>query len=80
MGTTLYTRDRGVVVRFPVVVRHFLSFEASRPALRPLLPHIRGVPEALSLGLRSPGRETDHSSPSGARVGMNGTIPSLRLP
>jgi hypothetical protein len=37
---------------------------ASRPALGPTHPPIQWVPGALSLGVKLPGREADHSSPS----------------
>jgi hypothetical protein len=36
-------------------------------ALRPTQP-IKWVPGALSLGVKRPGRETDHSPPSSAKV------------
>jgi hypothetical protein len=39
---------------------------ASRTALGPTQPPIQWVPGALSLGLRRPGREADHSPPSSA--------------
>jgi hypothetical protein len=44
------------------------SFTASRTALRPTQPPIQWVPGALSLGVRRPGREADHSPPSSAEV------------
>jgi hypothetical protein len=34
----------------------------------PIQPPIQWVPGAFSLGLRQPGREDDHSPPSGAEV------------
>jgi hypothetical protein len=37
---------------------------ASRPALGPTQHPIQWVPEALSPGIKRPGREADHSSPS----------------
>jgi hypothetical protein len=37
---------------------------ASRPALGPTQPPMQWVPGALSLGVKWPGRETDHSPPS----------------
>jgi hypothetical protein len=36
----------------------------SRPALWPTQPPIQWVPGALSLGVKLPGREADHSPPS----------------
>jgi hypothetical protein len=41
---------------------------ASRPALEPTQPPIQWVPRTLSLGVRLPGREDDHSPPSSAEV------------
>jgi hypothetical protein len=41
---------------------------ASRTALRPTQPPIQWVPGALSLGVKRPGREADHSPPSSAEV------------
>jgi hypothetical protein len=45
----------------------FLFTTASRMALGPTQP-IQWVPEALSLGVKRPGREADHSPPSSAEV------------
>jgi hypothetical protein len=46
----------------------FLFFTASRTALGPTQPPIQWVPGALSLGVKRPGREADHSPPSSAEV------------
>jgi hypothetical protein len=46
----------------------FLFITASRMALGPTQPPIQWVPEALSLGVKRPGRETDHSPLSSAEV------------
>jgi hypothetical protein len=46
----------------------FLFIIASRPALGPTQPPIQWVPGALSLGVKRPGREADHSPPSSAEV------------
>jgi hypothetical protein len=46
----------------------FLFTPASRTALGPIQPPIQGVPGALSLGVKRPGREPDHSPPSSAEV------------
>jgi hypothetical protein len=46
----------------------FLFTTASRPALGPTQPPIQWVPGALSLGVKRPGREADHSPPSSAEV------------
>jgi hypothetical protein len=49
-------------------LRIFLFTTASRPALGATPPHIQWVSGALSLGVKRPGRETDHSPPSSAEV------------
>jgi hypothetical protein len=49
----------------------------SRPVLGPTQPPIQGVPAALSLEVKRPGREADHSRPSSAEVKMRGAIPPL---
>jgi hypothetical protein len=41
---------------------------ASRTALEPTQPPIQWVPGALSLGIKQPWREADHSPPSSADV------------
>jgi hypothetical protein len=41
---------------------------ASRPALGPIQPPMQRVPGALSLGVKRPWREADHSPPSNAEV------------
>jgi hypothetical protein len=46
----------------------FLFTTASRTALGPTLPPIQRVLGALSLGVKRPGREADHSPPSNAEV------------
>jgi hypothetical protein len=46
----------------------FLFITASRTALVPTQPRIQWVPGALSLGVKRPGREADHSLPSSAEV------------
>jgi hypothetical protein len=40
----------------------------SRPALDPIQAPIQWVPGALSVGVKRPGREADHSPPSNAEV------------
>jgi hypothetical protein len=40
----------------------------SRPALRPTQPPTLWVPGALFLGIKQPGSEDDHSTPSNAEV------------
>jgi len=46
----------------------FLCDTMSRPALGPIQPPIQWVLGALSLGVKRPGREADHSPPSSAEV------------
>jgi hypothetical protein len=48
------------------LVFHFTT--ASRTALGPTQPPVQWVPGALSLGVKQPGREADHSPPSSAEV------------
>jgi hypothetical protein len=60
--------DRGSRVRFRRGLGIFLFTTASRTALGPTQPPIQGVPGALSLGLKRPGREADHSPLSSAEV------------
>jgi hypothetical protein len=55
----------------------FLLTTASRPALGPTQHPIQWVPGALSLGVRRPRREADHSPPSRPRSRMTGAIPPL---
>jgi hypothetical protein len=58
--------DRGVIVRVPVGSRIFSTL--SRPALEPTQPSIQWVLGALSLGVKRPGHEADHSPPTSAEV------------
>jgi hypothetical protein len=60
--------DRGSRVRFPGGLGIFLFTTASRTALGPTQPPIQWVPGFLSLGVKRPGREADHSPPSSADV------------
>jgi hypothetical protein len=46
----------------------FLLTTASRTALGPTQPPIQWIPGALSLEIKRPGREADHSPPSNAKV------------
>jgi hypothetical protein len=55
----------------------FLFTTASRTALGPTQPPIQWVRGALSLGVKQPGREDDHSPPSSAEVTMSWAIPPL---
>jgi hypothetical protein len=61
--------DRGSSVRFPAGAGNFLFTTAvSRTALEPTQPPIQWVLETLSLEVKGPGREADHSPPSSAEV------------
>jgi hypothetical protein len=60
--------DRGSRVRSPAGLEIFLFTTASRTALGPSQPPIQWVPGALSLGVKRPGCESDHSPPSSAEV------------
>jgi hypothetical protein len=60
--------DWGCKVRLPVGAGNFLFTTASRTALGPTQPPIQWVQWALSLGVKRPGREADHSPPSSAEV------------
>jgi hypothetical protein len=46
----------------------FLFATVYRPALEPTQPPIQWVPGALSLGVKRPGRESDHSPLSSAEA------------
>jgi hypothetical protein len=46
----------------------FLFATASGTALGPTQPPLQWIPGALSLGIKGPGREADHSPPSNAEV------------
>jgi hypothetical protein len=46
----------------------FFFTSASKPVLRHTQPPIQWVTGALSLGVKRPGLETDHSTPSNAEV------------
>jgi hypothetical protein len=49
-------------------LRNFLFDTASRPALGPTQPPMQWVPAALSLEIKWPGRDADHSPQSSAEV------------
>jgi hypothetical protein len=51
-------------VRFPAEAGNFLLDTVSRPILGPAQPTTQWVPWCLSLGVKRPGREADHSPPS----------------
>jgi hypothetical protein len=58
--------DQGVGVLIAVGSRIFST--SSRPVLGPTQPPIKWLSWALSLGVKRPGRETDHSPPVSAEV------------
>jgi hypothetical protein len=58
--------------------RIFLFGAASRPALKPTKPPIRWVPVAVSVDVKQPEREADHSPP--CRVEVKNTWRSISTP
>jgi hypothetical protein len=60
IGVLVFDSRRGLGI--------FLFTTASRTALGPTQPPIQWVPGALSLGIKRPGREADHSPPYIAEV------------
>jgi hypothetical protein len=60
--------DRGTRVRFPAGAGNFSLHHRVQTALGPIHTPIQWVPGALSLGVKRPGREADHSPPSSAQV------------
>jgi hypothetical protein len=59
---------RGSRIRYPEELGIFLLTTASRTALGPTQRTIQWVPGTLTLGVKWPGREADHSPPSSAEV------------
>jgi hypothetical protein len=55
-------------VRFPAGLGIFLFDTMSRPALGPTQPPNQWVPGDLSLVVKRPGREADHSPPSSSVI------------
>jgi hypothetical protein len=55
-----------IITKSEVKIFHFCM--SSRPALGSTKPPIQWVPGAISLGVRRPGREADHSLPTSAEV------------
>jgi hypothetical protein len=66
IGTGYGLDDRMIGVRFPSGA--VLFYTVSRPALGPTQPPMQGVPGTLSLGVKGPGCEADHSPPSSVKV------------
>jgi hypothetical protein len=56
------------IVDFYIDMGIFFFATASEPALGPAQPPIQWVLVTLSLGVKRPGREADHSPPSSAEV------------
>jgi hypothetical protein len=50
---------------------------ASRPAPRPTQSPIQWVPGPISLRVKRPGREADHSPPSSTKAKNDGAVPLL---
>jgi hypothetical protein len=59
--------DRGLRVQVPRGVKNFHFFMSSRLALGLTQPPIQWVVGSLSLGVKRPGREADHSPPTSAK-------------
>jgi hypothetical protein len=60
--------DQMIGIRFPARVGIFLLDTTSRTALGPTQPLIQWEPGAVSLGVKRPGHEPDHSPPFSAEV------------
>jgi hypothetical protein len=59
----------------------FLFSIASGPALRPKSSPIQWVQSAISMGLKGPGREAEHSPPTSTEIKNGGAILQfLRMP
>jgi hypothetical protein len=73
--------DRGSSVRFPAGAPNFLFTTVSRMALGPTQPPIQWVPGPLSLGIKRPGREADHSHlvPRSKNAWSYTSTPTIRL-
>jgi hypothetical protein len=60
--------DRGSRVRFPAGAGNFSLHHRVQNGSGPTQPPIQWEPGALSLGVKRPGREADHSTPSSAEL------------
>jgi hypothetical protein len=60
--------DWGSRIRFPAEAGNFSFHTASITAMGSTQPLFQWVSGALSLGVKRPGREADHSPPSSAEV------------
>jgi hypothetical protein len=68
IATGCRLEDQGVGVPSPGGGKNFHFSISSRPALEPTQLPSEWVPDALSRGVKQPGRETDHSPPTSAEV------------
>jgi hypothetical protein len=67
VGIAIATEPRGWSLS-PGRVKNFLFSTSSRPALGPTQSPIQLLLGALSLGVKPPGREADHSHPTNAEA------------
>jgi hypothetical protein len=74
-GYGLY--DQEVVVRVPIGSRIFFFPRCPRPALGPTQPQIQWASREISLAVKRPRGEAEHSPPSRAEVKNDGAIPPL---
>jgi hypothetical protein len=68
IATSYGLDDRGSGVQFPAGAGNFSLLHRVQNGSGARLPPIQWVPKALSLGVKRPGREADHSLPSSAEV------------
>jgi hypothetical protein len=61
----------------PGRVKNFLFSTSSKPALESTQPRVQWVQEAISPGVKRPGREDDHSPPTSAGSRRRGSIDAL---
>jgi hypothetical protein len=67
-GQTFLFSSYLVLSSSPGRVKNCISSTSSRPALGPFQSHIQWVLGSLSLGVKRPGHEADHSPPTSADV------------
>jgi hypothetical protein len=60
--------DRNIVVSFPAGAGNFSLRRRVQTALGPTQPRIQWVPGAVSLWVKQPGHEADHSTTSSAEA------------
>jgi hypothetical protein len=66
-------------IRFPPREGDFSSSTSSRTALNSAQTPIKWIQGDISLGIKRPGSEADHSLPSSAGVKNGGAIPPLPI-